>query len=65
MGSGAVWQVRKMTVRLDGQLLSPVDGFLVRKGPGNCHFDFAQLIVFGQHVDSASRQRPGCPTQAG
>jgi len=42
-----MFQVRKLTVRLDGQLVSPTDGFLIRKGPGSCHFDFAQLILFG------------------
>ncbi|NWZ67427.1 K0556 protein, partial [Acrocephalus arundinaceus] len=33
-------------VMLDGHSISPVDGFLIRKGPGNCHFDFAQEILF-------------------
>ncbi|XP_051488392.1 katanin-interacting protein isoform X1 [Apus apus] len=33
-------------VLLDGQRVSPLEGFLIRKGPGNCHFDFAQEILF-------------------
>nr|XP_009934611.1 PREDICTED: uncharacterized protein KIAA0556 homolog [Opisthocomus hoazin] len=33
-------------VLLDGQSISPPEGFLIRKGPGNCHFDFAQEILF-------------------
>ncbi|XP_044289302.1 katanin-interacting protein isoform X2 [Varanus komodoensis] len=33
-------------VWLDGCCLSPPGGFLVRKGPGNCHFDFAQELLF-------------------
>ncbi|KAM9372446.1 katanin-interacting protein [Phaethornis superciliosus] len=33
-------------VLLDGYSLSPPEGFLIRKGPGNCHFDFAQEILF-------------------
>ncbi|NXG66309.1 K0556 protein, partial [Hemiprocne comata] len=33
-------------VLLDGQRVSPPEGFLIRKGPGNCHFDFAQEILF-------------------
>ncbi|KFP85945.1 Uncharacterized protein KIAA0556, partial [Acanthisitta chloris] len=33
-------------VLLDGQNISPPEGFLLRKGPGNCHFDFAQEILF-------------------
>lgn len=31
---------------LDGHSISPPEGFLIRKGPGNCHFDFAQEILF-------------------
>uniref|UniRef100_A0A8C3V2V5 Katanin interacting protein n=1 Tax=Catharus ustulatus TaxID=91951 RepID=A0A8C3V2V5_CATUS len=33
-------------VILDGHSISPQEGFLIRKGPGNCHFDFAQEILF-------------------
>ncbi|XP_032839460.2 katanin-interacting protein isoform X2 [Tyto alba] len=33
-------------VLLDGRSISPREGFLIRKGPGNCHFDFAQEILF-------------------
>uniref|UniRef100_A0A8C5TXH2 Katanin interacting protein n=1 Tax=Malurus cyaneus samueli TaxID=2593467 RepID=A0A8C5TXH2_9PASS len=33
-------------VTLDGHNISPPEGFLIRKGPGNCHFDFAQEILF-------------------
>ncbi|NXU40502.1 K0556 protein, partial [Drymodes brunneopygia] len=33
-------------VTLDGHSISPLEGFLIRKGPGNCHFDFAQEILF-------------------
>ncbi|NXP48620.1 K0556 protein, partial [Heliornis fulica] len=33
-------------VLLDGHNISPPEGFLIRKGPGNCHFDFAQEILF-------------------
>ncbi|XP_061564927.1 katanin-interacting protein isoform X2 [Cololabis saira] len=31
---------------MDDVAISPTDGFLIRKGPGNCHFDFAQEILF-------------------
>ncbi|NWW93275.1 K0556 protein, partial [Rhynochetos jubatus] len=40
-------------VLLDGRSISPAEGFLIRKGPGNCHFDFAQEILF---VDSLQPQ---------
>ncbi|XP_002735685.1 katanin-interacting protein-like, partial [Saccoglossus kowalevskii] len=33
-------------VSLDNQTLSPSEGYLIRKGPGNCFFDFAQEIIF-------------------
>ncbi|NWI73031.1 K0556 protein, partial [Dryoscopus gambensis] len=33
-------------VMLDGHSISPPEGFLIRKGLGNCHFDFAQEILF-------------------
>ncbi|KAM5151842.1 katanin-interacting protein [Mantella aurantiaca] len=37
-------------VTLDGCSISPPQGFLIRKGPGNCHFDFAQEILFVDYV---------------
>ncbi|EHA97313.1 hypothetical protein GW7_08332 [Heterocephalus glaber] len=39
-------------VSLDGLRVSPVDGFLIRKGPGNCHFDFAQEILFVDYLQA-------------
>ncbi|XP_041714323.1 katanin-interacting protein isoform X1 [Coregonus clupeaformis] len=38
--------VKVIHVSLDNMLISPAEGFLIRKGPGNCHFDFAQEILF-------------------
>ncbi|XP_035195851.1 protein KIAA0556 homolog isoform X4 [Oxyura jamaicensis] len=37
-------------VMLDGHSISPPEGFLIRKGPGNCHFDFAQEILFVDYL---------------
>ncbi|XP_077172354.1 katanin-interacting protein isoform X2 [Paroedura picta] len=37
-------------VSLDGTCVSPPGGFLIRKGPGNCHFDFAQEILFADYL---------------
>ena len=31
---------------LDDVAISPADGFLIRKGLGHCHFDFAQEMLF-------------------
>lgn len=39
-------QVKVMHVMVDNVAVSPPGGFLVRKGPGHCHFDFAQEILF-------------------
>uniref|UniRef100_A0ABK0LT52 Katanin interacting protein n=2 Tax=Rattus norvegicus TaxID=10116 RepID=A0ABK0LT52_RAT len=39
-------------VSLDGLCVSPAEGFLIRKGPGNCHFDFAQEILFGDYLQT-------------
>ncbi|XP_027738603.1 protein KIAA0556 homolog isoform X1 [Empidonax traillii] len=39
-------------VLLDGHSISPPEGFLIRKGPGNCHFDFAQEILFLDYLQS-------------
>ncbi|XP_074475318.1 katanin-interacting protein isoform X1 [Sebastes fasciatus] len=38
--------VKVIHVFMDDVAISPTDGFLIRKGPGNCHFDFAQEILF-------------------
>uniref|UniRef100_A0A8C5WUT6 Katanin interacting protein n=1 Tax=Laticauda laticaudata TaxID=8630 RepID=A0A8C5WUT6_LATLA len=37
---------KMVQVWLDGCCISPPGDFLIRKGPGNCHFDFAQEILF-------------------
>nr|DBA20209.1 TPA: hypothetical protein GDO54_015924 [Pyxicephalus adspersus] len=37
-------------VTVDGCCISPPPGFLIRKGPGNCHFDFAQEILFVDYM---------------
>ncbi|EDV28369.1 uncharacterized protein TRIADDRAFT_53958 [Trichoplax adhaerens] len=33
-------------VSLDGVVVSPPSGFLLRKGPGNMHYDYGQTIIF-------------------
>ncbi|XP_041671990.1 katanin-interacting protein isoform X2 [Cheilinus undulatus] len=38
--------VKVIHVFVDDVAISPPEGFLIRKGPGNCHFDFAQEILF-------------------
>uniref|UniRef100_A0A8C1GUB8 KATNIP domain-containing protein n=1 Tax=Cyprinus carpio TaxID=7962 RepID=A0A8C1GUB8_CYPCA len=45
--------VKVMHLFLDGACISPLGGFLIRKGPGNCHFDFAQEILFIDYLQSA------------
>ncbi|GAB6021430.1 hypothetical protein CHUAL_004038 [Chamberlinius hualienensis] len=36
--------VKLLSVRVDGRLISPPGGFLIRRAPGNRHYDFAQEI---------------------
>lgn len=49
-----------MHVILDDHPISPRQGFLIRKGPGNCFYDFAQELLFSdilrqiQHDDELS-----------
>uniref|UniRef100_A0A8C2A4W0 Si:dkey-161j23.6 n=1 Tax=Cyprinus carpio TaxID=7962 RepID=A0A8C2A4W0_CYPCA len=43
-------------VFLDSVCVSPVGGFLIRKGPGNCHFDFAQEILFIDYLQGGNRR---------
>ncbi|XP_029802522.1 protein KIAA0556 homolog isoform X1 [Suricata suricatta] len=45
-------------VSLDGLCVSPPEGFLIRKGPGNCHFDFAQEILFVDYLQARQLPRP-------
>uniref|UniRef100_A0A8D1UC72 KATNIP domain-containing protein n=1 Tax=Sus scrofa TaxID=9823 RepID=A0A8D1UC72_PIG len=45
-------------VSLDGLCVSPPEGFLIRKGPGNCHFDFAQEILFVDYLRARLLPQP-------
>lgn len=48
--------VKVIHVYMDDVAISPTEGFLIRKGPGNCHFDFAQEILF---IDFMQPSDPG------
>nr|XP_020861951.1 protein KIAA0556 homolog isoform X3 [Phascolarctos cinereus] len=50
--------VKVVHVLLDGQRISPPLGFLIRKGPGHCHFDFAQEILFVDYLQLQTATRP-------
>ncbi|XP_013381133.1 protein KIAA0556 isoform X4 [Lingula anatina] len=39
---------------LDGKVISPPSGHLVRKGPGNCFFDFMQEIPFSRQPEEVT-----------
>lgn len=41
-------------VFVDDVAISPAEGFLIRKGPGHCHFDFAQEILFVDFLQTSS-----------
>ena len=40
------FQAKTLHVLLDDRQVSPQEGFLIRKGPGNCFFDYAQELSF-------------------
>ncbi|XP_077407033.1 katanin-interacting protein isoform X2 [Vanacampus margaritifer] len=44
--------VKVIHVIMDDLAISPLEGFLIRKGPGNCHFDFAQEILFVDYLQT-------------
>ena len=39
-------QAKTVHIQLDGRQVSPLDGYLIRKGPGTCFFDFMQEVSF-------------------
>ncbi|XP_069762164.1 katanin-interacting protein isoform X2 [Narcine bancroftii] len=45
-------------ITIDGYRISPPEGYLVRKGPGKCHFDFAQEILFIDYLQKNSEAAP-------
>ncbi|XP_028989867.1 katanin-interacting protein isoform X2 [Betta splendens] len=49
--------VKVIHVFIDHVAISPRDGFLIRKGPGNCHFDFAQEILFVDFLQTPSHNK--------
>ncbi|XP_035468366.2 katanin-interacting protein isoform X3 [Scophthalmus maximus] len=49
--------VKGIHVFLDDVAISPSEGFLIRKGPGNCHFDFAQEILFVDFLQTPTNNR--------
>ncbi|KAG8145889.1 hypothetical protein E2320_012334 [Naja naja] len=50
---------KMVQVWLDGCCISPPGDFLIRKGPGNCHFDFAQEILFINYLEGPT-VAPAC-----
>ncbi|BFZ02930.1 hypothetical protein BsWGS_05969 [Bradybaena similaris] len=41
-----------MHVHVNDRVISPLEGYLLRKGPGVCHFDFAQEISFSNNCQA-------------
>ena len=54
------FQAKVFHVKFDGRPISPPNGYLIRKGPGVCHFDFAQEIILAprERQPSKSVSRP-------
>ncbi|OQR91166.1 hypothetical protein ACHHYP_04929 [Achlya hypogyna] len=48
--------VKRLAIMIDGEWMSPPDGFLIRKAPGNSNFDFGQFVqpkAAHQHASAA------------
>ncbi|XP_041364093.1 katanin-interacting protein-like [Gigantopelta aegis] len=56
---------RILHVKIDGRQVSPSEGYLVRKGTGNCHFDFAQEINFQTYQAPQNSYPVSMPGEAG
>jgi len=50
-------QVKVLHLFMDDVAISPTEGFLIRKGPGNCHFDFAQEIHFVDFLQTPTENK--------
>jgi hypothetical protein len=46
--------VKRMEVYMDGKLLSPSGGFLIRKAPGYAEFDFGQFLPLTHEINSGN-----------
>ncbi|XP_054605101.1 katanin-interacting protein isoform X3 [Nothobranchius furzeri] len=60
--------VKVLHLYIDNVPVSPREGFLIRKGLGNCHFDFAQEILFINFLQTPDKsqqdsQRGSCKKQ--
>lgn len=53
-----------MRIELDGALLSPEDGVVLRKAPGHDQFDFAQVIMLHALTEDAGQQEEAPQNQA-
>ncbi|XP_069547538.1 katanin-interacting protein isoform X1 [Brachyistius frenatus] len=57
--------VKVMHLFMDDAAISPTEGFLIRKGPGNCHFDFAQEILFVDFLQTPTDSKSNEDNQRG
>ena len=39
-------QVKVLQVYVDGELVSPQSGYLIRRAPGHAHYDYGQTLSF-------------------
>ena len=59
------FQAKTVHIQLDGRQVSPPEGFLIRKGPGNCCFDFAQEVSFTEpQTPRITKQEAKKPSQS-
>jgi hypothetical protein len=50
-------QVKRLHVQLNDKIISPRAGFLLRRAPGHCYFDFAQEIVFAEYTGNKRNEK--------
>jgi len=50
--------IKRATLTIDGQRVSPAEGFLVRRAPGHANFDFGQTIRLSATVATNEEVRP-------
>ncbi|OQS01857.1 hypothetical protein THRCLA_05699, partial [Thraustotheca clavata] len=49
--------IKRIAIMIDGDWMSPPEGFLIRKAPGNSNFDFGQFIQPKSHLSTGNLSR--------
>ncbi|CAF0857931.1 unnamed protein product [Didymodactylos carnosus] len=49
--------IKRLHVQLNDKIISPRQGFLIRRAPGHCYFDFCQEIIFAHAKTEYSQSK--------